>query len=157
MSAARLATTWLAASFALALPDALRADDSGNPYNDPPPLQATHGFAHCAAPKPRTLTREQARAEAHYRAERGTSCWLEGKCEPGGDYQRDPEINRRVAAAIAADARFSNTSLWVETLRIFVTIKGCLRTAEEGRELEALVKSVEGVKLVWQEAIAKPN
>ena len=157
MSARRLATAWLTASLALALPETLPADEAGNPYNDPPPLQATHGIADCAAPKPRTLTPEQARAEAHYRAERGTACWLEGKCEPGGDYQRDPEINRRASAAIAADARFANTSLWVETLRMFVTIKGCLANPRQSRELEALVKSVEGVKLVWQEAIVKPN
>ena len=157
MSAWRLAAACLAASFALALPDALCADDSSNLYNDPPPLQATQGIAVCAAPKLRTLTREQARAEAHSRIERGTSCWLEGKCEPGGDYKRDPEINRRVAAAIAADARFANTSLWVETLRMFVTIKGCLAKPQQGRELEVLAKSVAGVKLVWQEAVVKAN
>lgn len=124
-----------------------------NPYNDPPPLQATHGIARCAPPKSRTLTPEQARHEAHQRIERGTSCWLAGQCEAGGDYKHDAETNARVAATIGRDARFANTSIWVETLRKFVTIKGCLADARQGRELEAMVKAIDGVKLVWQEAV----
>jgi hypothetical protein len=134
---------------------ALAADDAGNPYNpynDPPPQQATHGVADCPPPKPRVLTAEQARAEEHSRIERGTACALAGTCEPGGAYKRDPEINSRVVTAIAADVRFADTSLWVETLRKFVTIKGCLRDADQGRELEALVRSVKDVQIVWQEA-----
>ena len=39
---------------------------------------------------------------AHERAERGTYCALEGRCEPGGAYRRDPEVNERVSAAIAS-------------------------------------------------------
>ena len=27
------------------------ADEADNPYNDPPPLQATHGIARCPAPR----------------------------------------------------------------------------------------------------------
>ncbi len=128
-----------------------------NPYNDPPPLQATHGIAACPAPRTRALTPEEARREAHQRIERGTSCWLAGQCEAGGDYKHDAEINARVAAAIANDARFGNTSLWVETLRKFVTIKGCLADVQQGRELEQMVKAIAGVKLVWQEAVVAPG
>jgi len=32
---------------------------------------------------------------------------MEGKCEPGGAYRRDPEINEAVRAVIAADKRFA--------------------------------------------------
>ncbi len=134
-----------------------QAAEADNPYNDPPPLQATHGIARCPAPKPRTLTPEQAQREAHQRVERGTSCWLAGKCEPGGDYKGDGETNARVAAAIGRDARFAASSLWVETLRKFVIIKGCLADAKQGRDLETMVKAIEGVKLVWQEAVVAPD
>ena len=130
--------------------------DAENPYNDPPPQQATRGIAPCPAPRQRTLTPEQARREAHQRVERGTSCWLAGQCEPGGDYKHDAQINARVAEAISGDARFANTSLWVETLRQFVTIKGCIADARQARELEAMVKAIDGVKLVWQEAVVAP-
>ena len=125
---------------------------AGNPYHDPPPTRATSGIADCPPPKVRTLTPEQARAEAHQRIERGTSCWLAGTCEPGGDYKHDKETTARVAAAIGADPHFANTSLWVETLRKFVTIKGCLAETAQGPMLEAKVKAIEGVALVWQEA-----
>lgn len=128
-----------------------------NPYNDPPPLQATRGIAHCPAPRQRSLTPEQARREAHQRIERGTSCWLAGQCEPGGDYKHDAETNARVSAALANHPRFANTTLWVETLRKFVTIKGCLADAQQGREIEATVKAIAGVKLVWQEAVVAPH
>lgn len=134
-----------------------QAADADNPYGDPPPLQATHGIARCPAPKPRILTAEQARREAHQRVERGTSCWLAGQCEPGGDYKHDGETNARVAAAIGSDARFADSSLWVETLRKFVTIKGCLVDAKQGRDLETMVKAIDGVKLVWQEAVVVPQ
>ena len=127
-----------------------------NPYNDPPPLQATHAITPCPAPKVRILTPEQARREAHQRVERGTSCWLAGQCEAGGDYKHDGETNARVVAAISNDRRFANSSLWVETLRKFVTIKGCIADAKQGRDLEAMVKAIDGVKLVWQEAVVLP-
>lgn len=133
------------------------ADEADNPYNDPPPLQATHGIARCPAPRPRTLTPEQARREAHQRIERGTSCWLAGQCESGGDYKHDGETTARVAAAIGRDARFATSSLWVETLRKFVTIKGCLADAKQGRDLETMVKAIDGVQQVWQEAAVAPG
>lgn len=135
----------------------VHAADADNPYNDPPSLQATRGIARCPAPSPRTLTPEQARREAHQRVERGTSCWLAGKCDPGGDYKNDGETNARVAAAIARDERFANSSLWVETLRKFVTIKGCLADPKQGRDLETMVKAIDGVKLVWLEAVVAPQ
>jgi len=125
------------------------ADD--NPYDDPPPLQATAGIADCPAPKARVLTPEQARREAHQRVERGTSCWLAGRCEAGGDYKDDDRVNARVAAAIAAEPGFARSSVWVETLRKFVTLKGCVVDDEQARAIEALAGSIEGVKRVWLE------
>jgi BON domain len=121
-------------------------------YQDPPPVAATRGIAHCPPPQVRRLTPDQARREAHQRVERGTSCWLAGTCEPGGDYKDDDKVNARVAAALAADARLVTSSLWVETLRKFVTVKGCLADRQQGPVAEALARAVPGVKLVWMEA-----
>ena len=137
-------------SIALVLP--VSAAEPDNPYDDPPPRRATDGIAACAAPVARRLTPEAARREAHQRVERGTSCWLEGKCEPGGDYRHDAQITIDVADAIARDGRFAGTSLWVETLRGFVTVKGCLADAAQGAAVEALVAARPRVKKVWQEA-----
>ncbi len=126
--------------------------EAGNPYDDPPPLRATAGVVDCPPPPVRVLSPEAARLEAHQRAERGTSCWLAGRCPPGGDYAGDRELNDRVASAIAADPRFATATIWVETLRKFVTLKGCLADARQGVALEAWVRAIDGVRIVWQEA-----
>ena len=91
------------------------------------------------------------RVQAHERAERGTSCCLAGTCECGGAYKRDPEINDRVVMAIRADQRFRDTSVWVTTMRKFVTLQGCTRTQAQRKALERLVKLQPDVAIVWNE------
>lgn len=132
---------------AAALPALAGADD----YQLDPFEQATAGFAACPTVPPPTLTLEQMRTQAHQRAERGTSCCLAGTCECGGSYKRDPEINARVAAAIRADARFREASIWVTTTRKFVTLQGCVRTPAQKRTLERLVRRQPDVAIVWNE------
>jgi len=88
---------------------------------------------------------------AHERAERGTSCALEGRCEPGGAYKRDPEINERVRAAVAAEPKFADTAVWITTTRKFVTLQGCVRTKAERRALVAFVGAQPGVERVLDE------
>jgi hypothetical protein len=122
-------------------------------YQLDPFTQATSGYPGCPEAKPPVLTEEQMRVSAHERAERGTSCCLAGTCECGGAYKRDPEINERVATAIKADARFANTSLWVSTMRKFVTLSGCVRNNTQKKALERLVKGQSDVAIVWNETI----
>ncbi|MFI4954214.1 MAG: BON domain-containing protein, partial [Burkholderiales bacterium] len=122
----------IVATAAAALPAASPADDGGS-YQLDPFAQATSGFAACPTVPPPTLTLEQMRAQAHQRAERGTSCCLAGTCECGGAYKRDPEINARVVAAIRGDVRFRAASIWVTTTRKFVTLQGCVRTPAQKR------------------------
>ncbi len=71
-----------------------------------PFAQATRGFDGCPMSSPTLVTPEEMRVIAHERAERGTYCALEGRCEPGGAYRRDPEVNERVRAAVAQDQAF---------------------------------------------------
>jgi osmotically-inducible protein OsmY len=97
------------------------------------------------------VTPEQMRIIAHERAERGTYCALEGRCEPGGAYRRDPEVNERVRAAIARDKRFAGTSVAVTTTRRFVTLTGCVHSATQRHALVALVKAESGVDRVFDE------
>jgi osmotically-inducible protein OsmY len=94
------------------------------------------------------------RAQAHSRAERGTSCCLAGTCECGGAYKHDAEINDRVVAAIRDDKRFRNTAVWVTTTRRFVTLQGCVRNPALKKALERMVKRQAGVALVWNETTA---
>ena len=113
--------------------------------------QATAGHARCPAAQPPLLSKQEMRAQAHSRAERGTSCCLAGSCECGGAYKRDPEINERVIRAVRDDKRFRDTSVWVTTTRKFVTLQGCARSLAQKRALERLVKRQPDVALVWNE------
>jgi BON domain len=116
-----------------------------------PFARASSGFSGCVATPPPLLTPEQMRIVAHERVERGTSCALEGKCEPGGAYRRDAEINERVRAAIAEDKRLADTALWVTTSRRFVTVSGCVRSVAQRRAVETLVLAQPGVDRVFNE------
>ena len=149
------AMRWLAllVAAAAAIPSSVVVADD---YQLDPFEQATAGFAACPAVSPPTLTLQQMRTQAHERAERGTSCCLAGTCECGGAYKRDPEINARVAAAIRDNARLRDASIWVTTMRKFVTLQGCVRTAVQKRALERLVRRQPDVALVWNETTVGP-
>ena len=144
-------------SFALAIACMLSFE---TPAADPPNeelvlldpfVQVTRGFPACPDVKPPYVTLERMHIIAHERAERGTSCALEGRCEPGGAYKRDPEINERVRAAVAAERKFADTSVWITTTRKFVTLQGCVRSKAERRALVAFVGAQPGVDRVLDE------
>ena len=139
---------------AITVPPVVVAPARGDPprtYQLDPFTQATAGFPACPDVAPPLLDEQEMRVQAHGRAERGTSCCLAGTCECGGAYRRDPEINARVAAAIAADPRLSDSSVWVTTMRKFVTLQGCVRSQRQRQWLERLVKAQPDVAIVWNE------
>lgn len=113
--------------------------------------RATHGDARCREPHPPVMSAADARNEAHVRVERGLRCAMEGTCEPGGAYKRDPEINAGVAHALAADARFADTSVWVTTTRKWVTLQGCVRSTAQRRAMLQLVQRQPSVERVFDE------
>ena len=139
-----------AVALCAALPTAAAGAELGG-YQLDPFAQATSGFAACPAVSPPVLTVEQMRMQAHERVERGTSCCLAKTCECGGAYKHDPDINARVVAAIRDDARFRNASVWVTTMRKFVTLQGCVRNSAQKRALERMVRRQRDVALVWNE------
>ena len=116
-----------------------------------PFAQATAGQPKCPPVKPRLLTPDEVRAETHARVERGTRCAMEGTCEPGGAYRRDPEINAQVKGAIGADARFRDTSVWVTTSRRWVTLEGCVQSNVQRKALLAFVTKQPKVERVFDE------
>jgi BON domain len=119
-----------------------------------PFAQATSGYEGCPATRPPVLDEQEMRAQAHSRAERGTSCCLAGTCECGGAYKHDAEINDRVVEAIRADKRFRDTAVWVATTRGFVSLQGCVRSLAQKNALGREVKRQAGVALVWNEVAA---
>lgn len=143
------------APFAVALLAAFAAAPTDDRVQLDPFARATHGDARCPEQPPPLLPAEEARNEAHVRVERGTRCGMEGTCEPGGAYKRDPEVNDRVRAAIAAERRFADTSVWVTTSRKWVTLQSCVRNAAERRTLVEFVKHQPNVERVLDELKVK--
>lgn len=115
---------------------------------DDPFLQATQGLPGCPVPDPPLLTEPEMQREAHYRAERGTSCYQSGRCRLPNAYLYDKEIAPRVVQAIRVAGGFANTSVWVEGQRRWVWLKGCVSTPTQAAELERIVRLVDDVEAV---------
>lgn len=145
-SLAHIAVVVLAALLSAAA--AARADEPLrlNPFNDPFE-QATGGRA-CPAPRGPAYTDTEVRQEAHYRAERGTSCWLAGRCTEPNAYRYDARIARDVLAALRADPQLAGSSIWVSAERRFVYLLGCVADAAQAARAEALARAVADVELV---------
>ncbi|HEY2627970.1 MAG TPA: BON domain-containing protein [Usitatibacter sp.] len=118
---------------------------------DDPFAQATGSIASCPVPEGPLATEAESRVEAHGRAERGTRCYLEGRCRLPNSYQYDKEIVARVKKSIADNGHFKDTSVWVLGQRRWVFLKGCVRSKEQSAELERWVKGVDDVERVINE------
>jgi len=128
------------------------AEDRAN-YFDDPFLQVTSAIQACPPQQGPLITQEEMRAQAHVRAERGTSCYLSGRCRLPNAYLYDKEIVPRVKKAILADGRFGDTSIWVEGQRRWVWLKGCIRKRTEADALVKLVRGIDDVEAVIDELV----
>ncbi|MFI4932962.1 MAG: BON domain-containing protein [Burkholderiales bacterium] len=146
-----LATACALATAALAANAADEAAGERRNWFDDPFVQVTAAMPACPVPDPPLLTEEQMRREAHYRAERGTSCFQAGRCRLPNAYLYDKEIAPRVAKAITVDGRFADTSVWIEGQRRWVWLKGCVARAEQKQQLEQLVRAIDDVEAVIEQ------
>ncbi len=128
------------------------AADPAN-YFDDPFVRVTRGIADCPVPAGPLITEAEMRAQAHARAERGTSCFLAGRCRLPNAYLYDKEIIPRVEKAILASGRFAETSVWAEGQRRWVWLKGCVRRKEQSVELEKLVRGIDDVEAVINQLV----
>ena len=139
----------------LALPQPARSagsEERRNWFGDPF-TQATFGMPDCPLPAGPLLTEDEMRREAHQRIERGTTCWLAKKCAEPNAYANDAPINAAVVRALAAEARWRDTRLWVITQRRFVFVQGCVRSDAVRRTLLDTVRRVPGVEYVGDELL----
>jgi hypothetical protein len=126
------------------------ADDTAlrvNPFGDPF-VEVVSGHPDCPQPQPPTMTVKQMEPEAHGRVERGTRCYLEGRCRLANSYQYDKEIVPRVKKAILVDGRFKDATVWVLGQRRWVFLQGCVHTKAESQAIEKLARGVEDVERV---------
>ena len=127
-----------------------------NPFHDPF-VQLTRGVPDCPVPRGPAYSAEEARREAHWRAERGTSCYREGRCRLPNAYLYDADIIERVQRAVRAHGGFEDTSVWAEGQRRWVTLTGCVRSAAQAAALEALVRRLDDVEAVIPQLRVAPD
>jgi len=126
------------------------ADERRNWFDDPF-VQLTHGIADCPVPEGPLMTLAESRTEGHVRSERGTRCYLEGRCRLANSYQYDKGIMELVRKAVSADPRWKDTSVWALGQRRWIYLKGCVRSKEQSQDLERWVKGVDDVERVINE------
>jgi hypothetical protein len=120
------------------------AHKAGNLFGDPF-VQVTSAMANCPVPRGPYITGEQARVQQHVRSQHGASCHRVGRCRLPNSYLYDREIIPRVRTYLREDGRFDDTSLWVLGERRIVTVMGCVKSKEQGLELERVLTLVDDV------------
>ena len=128
-------------------------------HADDPMLQVSQAIAGCPIPAVPVETPAQARDSAHWRAERGTSCYRSGRCRLPNAYLYDAEIIPRVRQFIQQDDRFWGTSLWVLGQRRWVFVFGCVSSEAQGRALEQAIQGIDDVEAVvgqWRVGAGAP-
>lgn len=127
---------------------AASAQDGGPLRNafDDPFFQITNAIAGCPVPAGPFMTEAERLQQSHHRAEKGTSCWLAGRCDKPNAYAYD----RGIADALRARLRQANpvpdSSLWITVQGRIVYIEGCVHDAAAAPALEALARSVPDVE-----------
>ena len=135
---------WLAAT-------SLYAEPLKNHYNDPF-VQVTHALPACPQPRGPFMTEREAQMEAHPRIERGTSCFMAGKCSEPNAYRYDARIAKTaqvaVVKALRSDPRLARSSVWLTVQRRFVFVQGCVAGRVQIARWQALIKTVPEVEYV---------
>ena len=134
---------------ALLLAGASADDLPLNRFNDP--FEAlSSDIAGCPEPLGPRTTAAEARAQAHHRAERGTSCWLQGECSEPNAYRYDAGIAAALRGVLSGAAALHPSSLWLTVQGRVVYLDGCVESAAQAAALQALARGVPNV----QQAVA---
>ena len=115
---------------------------------DDPFFQVSSGLAACPVPEGPLMTQHEAQVEEHYRVERGTSCWLHGKCKYPNSYLYDKHLAVPVRTALAAVPCVQAGSVWVTIQRRWVFLQGCVTTPQQITKLQQAAQAVPDVELV---------
>jgi len=131
----------------------LGADDERENRGNDPFLHVSSAIADCAAPRGPFETPHEWLEEAHYRIERGNSCWIAGRCRLSNSYLYDKEIaesvTRRLNSLNASLQWREKTSLWLTLQRRFIYLDGCVsRDFDTARFVSALGETADVEKVI---------
>jgi hypothetical protein len=118
-----------------------------NRGNDPF-FQVSKAIPHCPTPLGPLETEQEWLNEAHYRIERGNSCWVEGRCRLSNAYRYDAEIaqgvQRRLDNINSATHWREKSTLWLILQRRFIYVQGCVSSDfDKGKFLSELAKTAD--------------
>jgi hypothetical protein len=122
------------------------APDGRQNWFDDPFFQISSALPDCPTPLGPFITEAERRAQAHHRAEKGTTCWLAGQCDRPNFYAYDAEIAAALRAALAQRGPLPGSTLWVTVQGRVVYIEGCAADGAGVAELEALAKNLPHVQ-----------
>ena len=130
--------------------DPSRAADEGALRNwfDDPFFQVRSGAPGCATPLGPFTDGTEMRNQTHPRSERGSRCWLEGRCRLPNSYLYDAGIAGAVRERFDATLALRDASLWVTVQRRIVWIEGCVARSYRPGTLERVMRAVPDVELV---------
>ena len=134
----------------LGLAAAARSAEELRNWFDDPFFQISSSLADCPLPAGPFVSEADKRAQAHRRAEKGTTCWLAGECERPNAYAYDRDIAEAFRKAVDGGNRLPGTSLWVTVQGRVLYIEGCALQHSSVAAVEALARSLPHV----QQAIA---
>jgi hypothetical protein len=141
-------------TLALLLASTIHAAPSESPrnhYNDPF-VQVTGAIAACPQPRGPFMTVREAQAEAHPRIERGTTCFMSGKCTEPNAYRYDGRIataaQQAVADALQKTPSLARSSVWLTVQRRFIFVHGCIARRADAATWERILKAVPEVEYV---------
>ena len=134
-----------------AWPGPARPDSAPQNWFHDPFFQISSDIPDCPMPAGPFTTEVQRTAEAHHRAERGTTCWLEKKCARPSSYDYDQDIASAFKKALSADNPFKDSTLWVTVQGRVVFIEGCAEDHGMTAKLEKFAMTLPFVEM----AVAK--
>jgi hypothetical protein len=127
-----------------------------NWYNDPF-FALSSAIDACPQPLGPRMTKSDADDDAHYRVERGTTCWLAHKCSKPNSYLYDADIAQAIRTQFKDDASLAGTSLWITVQRRFVYAEGCAGAQFDRAALERRLAAISDVEQVFVRVSADPH
>lgn len=120
-----------------------------NWFNDPF-FALRQDQADCPEPAGPRVTETERRAQAHRRAEKGTTCWLAGEpdCAQSSAYRYDAGIADAVQADAALGPALVGSSVWITVQGRVVYAEGCVRDAAQAEALEHRLRAQPHVQQV---------
>lgn len=121
-----------------------------NWYNDPF-FALSQDVRGCPLPLGPLMTKAEAEDDAHYRVERGTTCWLAHKCTKPNSYLYDAPIADAIRAYFKGSAAHSlaGTSVWITVQRRFVYAEGCAPASFDRQTLQRELEAIPDVEQVF--------